>query len=123
MCILTDVLCWERWGYWSEWGGPPAWASNKLTDAKKAAAIAKPADVRYSLEFTTEGLKRHGTFRVWDEANPWAEPNTTNFAEFTEEHARRYYADEYAKHKRWQEDAVNTLIYYREHGKGARGPA
>lgn len=117
MCHLTDYLCWERWGYWSECGGPPPFASDGLTNAKRAAALARPSDVRYSLEFTTEGCKRSGVFKVWDEANPWAEPWSVNFAEFTEASARANYAREFENHKRWQEDAIRVLIYYRERGE------
>lgn len=117
MCLLTDVLCWERWGYWSECGGPPAWASETLTDAKRAAQLAEPADVRYSLEFKPVGAKVGGMFRVWDEANPWAEPWSVNFSEFSEESARRQFGADFENHKRWQEEAVRVLIHYREHGE------
>lgn len=117
LCLLTDYLCWERWGYWSECGGPPSFASDGLTKAKRAAQLAQPADVRWSLEGRQAGDSFQGTFRVWDEANPWAEPWSVNFRYSSEESARRQFAAEFEKHSGWQEDAVRVLIYYREHGE------
>lgn len=118
MCWLTDCLCWEQYGYWSECGGPPAWASETLTKAKQAAHIAKPADVRYSVEVIQKGNIYEGTFRVWDEANPWSEPWSVNFTGYhSAEAARQEYAGRFADHKRWQEEEIAALIHWRETGE------
>lgn len=118
LSMLNNVLCWERYGYDSEHGGPPPFASDLLTAAKRAAAIAKPPKCEWSIDVRSEGSIYAGTFRVWDAANPWVEPWQVGFTGYTsEERARQHYEREFANHKRLQDGVIEALIHYRETGE------
>lgn len=128
LCLLNDVLCWERYGYDSECGGPPTYASDLLTDAKYFATIVKPADCRYSVEITEHGnfgtynggrpMGVKGKFRVWDEANPWVEAWEVGFLHYDEASARKHYGEkEFANHRRLHIGVIDALLHYAETGE------
>jgi len=126
---LNDVLCCERYGYWSTTGGPPTFWSNLLTAAKKAAAIAKPADCRWELTniehgnfgaFNNVHMNVRGTFRVWDAANDWVEPWEVGFLHRTEATARADYEKRFHEQARLHSGMIDALIHYRETGEPTR---
>lgn len=119
LSILTEVLCWERYGYWSECGGPPAWASERLTDAKHFASIVNPADYRMSCDVTKEP---NGTssakYAFYDAANPWVEPWAMTVVQCRDEaSARQYVEKEFASHKRLHDGVIDALIHYATTGE------
>lgn len=114
LCTLPDTLCWERYGYDGA-GGPPVCASEALTTAKRAAAIVKPGDCRWSVVMNGPGS---GAFTVWDEANPWVEPWSVNFSGYgNEEHARQSYEKEFKNHQRLHDGTIDALLHYQQTGE------
>lgn len=115
-CWLTDVLCWERYGYDGP-GGAPAYASDLLTVAKRAATIAQPADYRMDITVTHEGYKWGAKYRFYDPANPWASAWESAVGQCVSESSARQYAEnEFTKHRGYHEGTINALIQYRETG-------
>ena len=126
---LTGVLIWERYGYDSKDCNPPDWYADELALAKRVAQIVKPADCRWEVINIKSGgcgtyngthMDVSGTFRVWDEANPWCEPWEVNFLHSTEERARKDYADEFANLSNLHTGVIDALLHYQATGEPAQ---
>jgi hypothetical protein len=109
-------LVWKQYGY--DGYKLPDWYHDAIWKAELASILARPADVRYRVEYVG------GTtfaYSIWDAANPFYTPWDMRVRMVSADPARAedYVRREYEKHKRLHVGGVNCLIHFHATGQAA----
>lgn len=109
-------LVWRQYGY--DGYKMPDWYYEAIWKADLASVLAKPADVRYTVEYIS------GTtfaYCIWDQANPFYTrwENRVQMGTNDPAKAESYVRREYEKHKRLHDGGVNCLIHFNRTGHAA----
>lgn len=106
-------LVWKQYGYGTQ---IPDWYHDAIWKAELAAVLAKPADVRYSVEYVGNTTF---AYTIWDQANPFYTPWEMRVRMQSADPARAesYVRREYEKHKRLHDGGVNCLIHFHQTGQ------
>jgi len=118
LSYLTSALIWAKYGYWHKGYEPPEWFDGELDLAERATDVVQPSDVRYEVKFNSvNNTEVIGTFKCWDEANPWVEPWQVSFRFKSKDNALKNYQAEYLKHKQLHDGVIHALLHYKETGE------